>query len=98
MERPFERHLYAALSLVASLIGPAGIAGCNTESVAQKIAELREDDDVSTLEFSPDGGRLAVGTFTTLHVHLWAWRDRQYIDHTLLKPSRLLKFLVIERL
>jgi WD40 repeat protein len=57
------------------------------DTVAIKVAEFKEDDDVSGLEFSPDGSRLAVSTFTKLHVHLWTWKDKARIERTFLKPA-----------
>jgi WD40 repeat protein len=54
--------------------------------VATKVKEFSEDDDVASLEFAPDGSRLAVGTFLTLHIHLWDLHSRPRVVQTLLKP------------
>jgi WD40 repeat protein len=60
-------------------------AGDSRQAVATNVADLTEDDDVVTLQFSPDDRQLAIGTAQTLHVHLWDWRARR-IDRTLQKP------------
>jgi WD40 repeat protein len=61
--------------------------------VATKVAEFKEDDDVSGLEFSPDSKTLAVSTFITLHVHIWAWQGTSRIVRTLLKPRGTADYL-----
>lgn len=63
------------------------------EAVATKVAEFKEDDDVSGLEFSPDGSRIAVSTFTELHVHIWTWKDRPRVERTLMKPHGTADYL-----
>lgn len=60
---------------------------------ATKVAEFKEDDDVSGLDFSPDGSRIAVTTFTKLHVHLWLWKEKPRIERTLLKPPGTASYL-----
>jgi WD40 repeat protein len=51
----------------------------------KQIADIREDDDISSLDFSPDGTILAAGTFRTLHINLWDW-GKGRIAKTFQKP------------
>jgi WD40 repeat protein len=55
-------------------------------TVATKVAEFKEDDDVVCLQFSPDNAQLAVSTGTTVHIHLWEWQGSARIERTLMKP------------
>ena len=59
--------------------------------VARKIAQFSEDDDVASLEFSPDSAN-AVGTFVTLHIHIWKWADGPQIEQTFDKPPVVLDY------
>lgn len=54
--------------------------------VATKINELTEDDDVSNIDFSPNGAMLAVTTFTTGHIHIWNLKTR-HIEKVFWKPK-----------
>ena len=57
-----------------------------TTNVASKVAQFKEDDDVVSLQFSPDNQQLAVATGSTVQVHLWVWQRRAHIEGTLMKP------------
>jgi WD40 repeat protein len=54
--------------------------------VATKIAEFHEEDDVATVEFSPDGRQLAVAMYTSLETHLWVWQGNAHVVRTFTKP------------
>jgi WD40 repeat protein len=60
--------------------------------VARKIAQFGEDDDVASLEFSPDSRELAVGTFVSLHIHIWKWADGPRIEQIFNKPPVVLDY------
>jgi WD40 repeat protein len=60
--------------------------------VARKVAQFSEDDDVASLEFSPDADKIAVGTFVTLHIHIWKWADGPRIKQTFNKPPVVLDY------
>ena len=69
-----------------------GSKGNGMQMVAKRVAAFREDDDVSSLEFSPNDDELAVGTFVTLHINLWAWKASSKIVRTFLKPPVVLDY------
>jgi WD40 repeat protein len=81
------------LSAVAENVHPSDIKRNSMEAVAHKIAEFKEEDDVASLAFNPDSSQLAVGTFTTLNVHLWVWQGSSHIARTLLKPHGTADYL-----
>jgi WD40 repeat protein len=55
--------------------------------VATKIAEFREDKEISTLEFSPDGSRLATVQWIGSEVHVWQWAGESRIEQRLAIPE-----------
>lgn len=60
-------------------------AGDSRRAIATNVADLKEDDGVVSLQFSPDSRQLAVSMATTLDIHVWDWRARR-IERTLQKP------------
>jgi WD40 repeat protein len=85
------RFTLAVLFFASSLPASAGRAWAKTD-VAEKIAQFKEDDDVASLEFSPDGRAIAVGTFVTLQIHLWQWQGSPRIKQTFSKPPVVLDY------
>ena len=79
------------ITSVVCLIFASNFASAGS-NVAQKIAEFKEDDDVASLEFSPDSSEIAVGTFVTLHIHVWKWASRPGIEQRFSKPPVVLDY------
>ena len=85
LERQSLRKIRIVLCAVLGFLSVGGPAEAGSKP-AEKVAHFSEDDDVSSMEFSPDGNNLAVGTFLKLHINVWDWRGHK-ITKTLLKPA-----------
>lgn len=64
---------------------PKMAKGTSMHAELKEVGGIREDDDISSMEFSPTTKELAVGTFQTRHINLWDWRKGK-IAKTLMKP------------
>lgn len=80
------------IASVCCLIFASNLASAKS-MVAHKVAEFKEDDDVASLEFSPNSHEIAVGTFVTLHIHIWNWSSSPRIEQTFSKPAVVLDYI-----
>jgi WD40 repeat protein len=80
------------ITSIFCLMFASTFASAKGGNVAQKVAEFKEDDDVASLEFSADSNQIAVGTFVTLHIHIWKWASRSHIEQTFSKPPVVLDY------
>jgi WD40 repeat protein len=62
--------------------GPADAA----EPVAKRVTEFREEDDVASLAFSPDGMKLVTETFSKLQINIWDLKQTPRIGKSFLRP------------
>jgi WD40 repeat protein len=80
---PLSAHCDSGSGLLTKIFG----IGSNMNDVATKVADLPEtyrDVNVRGLDFSPDGGRLAVVSDHE-NINIWDWR-RSHIEKTLEQP------------
>lgn len=63
--------------------------GSSRGAFANRISLLREDFDVASIDFSPDGQRLATAAALGTEVRIWTWKPGKKVERTLQIPAGL---------